>query len=102
MPGRPLPKWELVEEALPSLTKVILNLEPMHYTPILFDACWAFSYLSDNGDHGRIQKVVETGIIPRLVEFLSNPSLVTPALKVLANIVSGNDEQTQVGLLLCE
>lgn len=99
--GRPLPKWELVEEALLCLTRIILDLEPLQFAPVLLDACWAVSYLSD-GENERIQKVVETGIIPKLVEFLSDPSLVTPALKVLANIVSGSDEQTQVGFLLRE
>jgi len=95
--GRPLPKWELVEEALLCLTRIILDLEPLQFAPVLLDACWAVSYLSD-GENERIQKVVETGIIPKLVEFLSDPSLVTPALKVLANIVSGSDEQTQAVL----
>jgi hypothetical protein len=51
--GRPSPKWALVEKALPLLNKVVQNLDPFHFAPILLDACWAFSYLCD-GENERI------------------------------------------------
>ena len=41
-----------------------------------------------------------TGVVGRLVELLtcSEVSIVTPALRAVGNIVTGDDSQTQVGL----
>ena len=39
------------------------------FLPLLPDACWALSYLSD-GDNDRIDKVIEANICRRLVELL--------------------------------
>lgn len=55
------------------------------------------SYLSD-GTNEKIQAVIESGVCRRLVELLMHqmPSVQTPALRSIGNIVTGDDVQTQV------
>jgi importin subunit alpha-2 len=52
------------------------------------------SYLTD-GTNDKIQAVVDTGIVPRLVELLasSKVTVLTPALRAVGNIVTGSDIQ---------
>ena len=117
--GKPQPDFEMVRPALPTLAQLIFSPDE----EVLTDACWALSYMSD-GPNEKIQAVIESGIIRRLVELLLNPRYVivfrshglvsyasmdvwislspsfspavqTPALRTIGNIVTGNDLQTQ-------
>ena len=53
------------------------------------------SYLSD-GVNDRIDIVINTGVIPKLIELLEHPyiSILIPCLRSLGNIVTGEDRQT--------
>lgn len=90
--GRPLPNFEYVKAAIPTLAKV---LKEETDSEVLTDAAWAMSYLSD-GDEDRIQMVIDTDVIPALINHLDHPylSILIPCLRSLGNIVTGTDEQT--------
>jgi hypothetical protein len=51
-----------------------------------------------DGPNERIEKVIESGVCKRLTELLGhqNSLVVTPALRTVGNIVTGDDRQTQV------
>jgi len=94
--GKPAPQYERVREALPVLSAVVQ--EEIHLD-VLSDALWAVTYLSE-GNYYKVGRVLQTGIVPSLVRHLDCPyiSVVVPALRILGNIVGGNDEQTDVVL----
>jgi len=91
--GKPQPPWNSVAPALPTLARLVHSIDD----EVLTDACWALSYLSD-GPNERIQAIIETGIARRMVELLlhSSYSVQTPALRMVGNIVTGDDVQTQM------
>jgi hypothetical protein len=51
------------------------------------------SYLSDGGED-RIPVILETNVLPRLVQLLmhNNIAIVVPCLRIIGNIVTGDDE----------
>lgn len=78
---------------LPTLAQLIYSDD----MDTLSDACWAVSNLSD-GPNDKIQAVIESGVVRRLVELLMHDrvSVVSAALRAVGNIVTGDDVQTQV------
>ncbi|KAH9490909.1 Importin subunit alpha-1 [Bulinus truncatus] len=89
----PPPKMKAIKACLPALTTLIQHSD----REVLADTCWAFSYITD-GANNQIQEVVDMpGVIPRLVELLGSvdAAVVTPALRTVGNIVTGDDSQTQ-------
>ncbi|KAI3990225.1 hypothetical protein MKX01_029203 [Papaver californicum] len=64
---------------------------------ILTDVCWALSYIS-NGTNDRIKVLIEAEVCSRFVNLLLHPSptVYTPSLRTVGNIITGNDEQIQI------
>lgn len=90
--GKPHPEMEMVRAALPALSSAIFSQDD----EVATDCCWALSYIAD----ASVQMVIEAGATQRLVELLSHQStaVVTPALRALGSLVTGDDLQTQVVL----
>lgn len=61
----PFPRFSAVQQMLPSIIQLLHHSDKS----IQSDACWAISYLTD-GPNERIDVVIKTGILPRLVELL--------------------------------
>ena len=94
--GKPPPPFHYIQPAI-AVVRVLLNFPD---DEILTNVCCALSYLTD-GTNDRIQAVVyERDIIPRVVELLDHesPSVHTPAVRMIGNIVSGDENQTQTVL----
>lgn len=91
--GKPSPDMMYLAPLLQPLGEVLFKPVSVE---VLVDTVWALSYLSDGANH-RIEQVMQTGVTPKLIEFLSDPQspLITPALRCLGNFVTGSDEQTQ-------
>lgn len=98
----PQPNFNIVSTALPTL----FNMIKFEDEDVMADACWALSYLSDDikndefPENHKIEVVIESGVIPRLVQLLGYPNhhVMTPALRTIGNIVTGNNLQTQMVL----
>lgn len=90
--GKPQPPYDQVSAALPALAQLIRldDKELLAYT------CWALVYLSD-GSNEKIQAVIEANVCGRLIGLSvhRSPSVVTPALRTIGIVVTGNDSQTQ-------
>ncbi|XP_068144032.1 importin subunit alpha-like [Drosophila tropicalis] len=90
----PPASFDELKRLLPVMSDLLLSSD----TKILCDVCWALFYVSDDDDVNKIQAVVDTGAVPRLVTLLDRDetNVIVPALRCVGNIASGTDLQTDV------
>jgi len=94
--GKPQVEFDSIKRSLPFLSQLLFHNDG----EVLADACWAFSYISDDTgpQNEKITAVIQSGAVPRLVQLLEYESNTVkhPALRTIGNIVTGDDNQTQV------
>jgi len=94
--GKPQAPFIAIKAALPVLAGLLFIKDE----EVLTDACWAFSYISDDTgpQNEKIAEVIRSGAVPRLTQLLGHQSnsVKHPALRTIGNIVTGDDMQTQV------
>ena len=94
--GKPSPAPASVASMLPALAHLATSAD----LAVLVDALWGLSYLTD-GDDKTIDAVVAfPGVVRRCVELMAHEALtvVTPALRIIGNLISGTDRQTQAAV----
>jgi importin subunit alpha-2 len=94
----PPTEMKYIEEILPWLTTML----GFNDKQIKADTCWAFSYITD-GPNERIQYVLDSGVMSKVVELLHQSGdvmILTPALRTAGNIVTGSDSQTEAMISL--
>lgn len=93
--GKPQPPFEKIHAIVPMVAHLVRTDD----VEVLTDSCWALSYISDdqNPNNKKIQSVIDSGAVPRLVQCLQHHSagVQVPALRCVGNIVTGDDLQTQ-------
>lgn len=94
--GRPIPDFNKVKRAVPSLCKVLMEND---HEDILIDVCWALSYISDGGEC-KVPSLISTNIFPRIIQLVThhNVAISVPCLRTIGNVVTGNDEETQYAI----
>jgi len=91
----PAPSMTVLQQLLPTLSQLLYSTDK----EVLTDTCWALSYITD-GPNDKIDAVIKTGVVTRLVELLNvhnknEVGILSPALRCIGNIVTGSDDQTQ-------
>jgi len=93
---KPNPSLEELKPALPILKEAIQGMESGE---TLVEAVECIGKIANIGEEF-IQEVIDLGVVPFLIQHLYNPNeeIYFPSLRALGNIITGNDEQTEVVL----
>eukprot|EP01105_Mastigella_eilhardi_P013269 TRINITY_DN3015_c0_g1_i10.p1 TRINITY_DN3015_c0_g1~~TRINITY_DN3015_c0_g1_i10.p1 ORF type:complete len:556 (-),score=155.87 TRINITY_DN3015_c0_g1_i10:866-2512(-) len=85
---------DVCAEEIPTLAAAVLGTDSSKY----LRATRRLRLLLSMEDNPPIDQVVQTGVVPRLVQFLSvkEPNLQMEAAWTLTNVVSGNSQQTAI------
>eukprot|EP01061_Rhynchopus_euleeides_P018603 TRINITY_DN3075_c0_g1_i9.p1 TRINITY_DN3075_c0_g1~~TRINITY_DN3075_c0_g1_i9.p1 ORF type:complete len:438 (+),score=64.52 TRINITY_DN3075_c0_g1_i9:68-1381(+) len=93
--GKPRPHSATIAAALPMVVRMMQHSD----NDVKMDALWAIVYASD-GSSSCIQSVVDQpGVVQHLIQACASTgalAIVAPALRAIANILSGSDEQMQL------
>lgn len=84
--------WDIISTALPVMSRLLYSSD----NDVLADATWALLFITD-ADPSRASRLLSEGLGPQLVSLLKHPSSAVqmPALRVVGNILFGDEEQTQ-------
>ena len=84
-----IPIFPSLSPILTAVTRLIQN----NLGTILIGACSILSYFTSSS-YGRIQEVVDAGVVPRLYELLDHPEaeVALIAFRIINNIVSGSSQ----------
>ncbi|KAL0222539.1 hypothetical protein RCL1_002393 [Eukaryota sp. TZLM3-RCL] len=96
--AKPLPEAHLLAPALPLLSRLLSFPD----NGVVSDAMWAFVYLTDSDDTQDLGRIIDLGIVPRIMELAAQdaPNVQTPCLRTLGNLLTGNDRQSDFVLSL--
>lgn len=94
--GKPAPPFEAIKPAIP----VLKGLLEASDTNVITDACWALSYITDGDEEYKVNEILRDGVCSYVVRLLNHKtnSVQTPALRVIGNIVTGDEMQTQAAI----
>ena len=91
--GRPKPEFHLVAKAVPYLCSVLLTLDSREE---LSSVLWAISHLcAEKND--RVQMILDHNLLPKIRTIVETAdfSVQFPALRIVGNIASGREDQTE-------
>jgi len=94
--GKPQAPFAAIKSAIPILNQLLF----VNDKDVLTDACWAFSYITDDTgpQNEKITEIIRSGAVKTLAKLLEHDSnsVKHPALRAIGNIVTGDDLQTQM------
>lgn len=84
--------WDIISGAIGVMSRLLYSSD----NDVLMDACWALLFITD-ADPSRASRLLSEGLGPQLVSLLKHPSYAVqmPALRVVGNVLFGDEEQTQ-------